>query len=173
MADIICAHCGSSRELSYRTRVLIPGEGSDSIHGVLTCRTCGQKTIFGMSDDAVSFYPGKTAYGALSENTPPDVRDIFADAEVCFYGTSLRGAVAMSRACVEAGLSHKGISEGSLEQRIDEAKTNNILTDTEYMLAHGSRLAGNAALHKATNIAPSDVPSVLSAVVGIINHLFK
>jgi len=126
-----------------------------------------------MTNNAISFYPSKTAYGALSENTPQDVRDIFVDAELCFYGMGFRGAVAVSRACVEAGLSHKGITQGNLEQRIDEAKDKDILTETEYMLAHGSRLAGNAALHKAAIIAPSDVPAVLSAVVGIINHLFQ
>jgi len=126
-----------------------------------------------MTEDAISFYPSKTAYGALSVNTPQDVKDIFADAELCFYGMGFRGAAAVSRACVEAGLSHKGITQGNLEQRIDEAKGKDILTETEYMLAHGSRLAGNAALHRATIIAPSDIPAVLSAVVGITNHLFQ
>ncbi len=172
MAKVLCDHCGSSRDLKYQRTPRISGEGSDSIHGVLTCHKCGRKTIFGMTDDGISFYPSKTAYGALSVNTPQDVRDIFVDAELCFYGMGFRGAVAVSRACVEAGLSHRGITQGHLEQRIEEAKGGGILTETEYMLAHGSRLAGNAALHRATIIAPSDVPAVLSAVVGITNHLF-
>ena len=127
----------------------------------------------GMTRNAVSFYPSRRAYGELSANTPQNVRDIFTDAELCFYGMGFCGAVAVSRACVEAGLSHKGITQGNLEQRIDEAKANDILTETEYMLAHGSRLAGNAALHKAEHIAPSDIPAVLSAVVSINNHLFQ
>jgi len=173
MAEVLCDHCGFSRQLNYLCRSVISGEGSDSIYGVLTCRKCKQKTIFGMTDNAISFYPSKAAYGALSVNTPQDVKDMFVDAELCFYGMGFRGAVAVSRACVETGLSHKGITQGYLEQRIDEAKGKDILTETEYMLAHGSRLAGNAALHKATIIAPSDVPAVLSAVVGIINHLFQ
>jgi len=172
MAEVLCDHCGSSRQLEYHISTRISGEGSDSIHGVLTCRRCGKKTIFGMTSNAISFYPSKTAYGVLSVNTPQDVRDMFVDAELCFYGMGFRGAVAVSRACVETGLSHKGVTQGTLEQRIDEAKGKDILTDTEYMLAHGSRLAGNAALHKDTTIAPSDIPTVLSAVVAIINHLF-
>jgi hypothetical protein len=172
MAEILCDHCDSSRLLNYQRKMWVSGEGSDSIHGVLTCRQCKKKTIFGMTNDAISFYPSKAAYGALSVNTPQDVRDRFVDAELCFYGMGFRGAVAVSRACVEVGLSHKGITQGHLEQRIDEAKGRDILTETEYMLAHGSRLAGNAALHKATAIAPSDIPAVLSAVVGIMNHLF-
>ena len=173
MAEVLCDHCGSSRQLNYKRQVYHTGEGSDSIYGVLTCRKCGQKTIFGMIHDAISFYPSKAAYGLLSVNTPQDVRDMFVDAELCFYGMGFRGVAAVSRACVEAGLSHRGITQGHLEQRIDEAKGKDILTETEYMLAHGSRLAGNAALHKAKIIAPSDIPAVLSAVVGIINHLFK
>lgn len=172
MATLLCDHCGSSLQLNYQRRIYHEGAGADSIQGVLICRKCGKKTIFGMTDDAISFYPSKVAYGALSANTPQDVRDIFVDAELCFYGMGFRGAVAVSRACVEAGLSHKGITQGVLEQRIDEAKAKDILTETEYMLAHGSRLAGNAALHRAVIIAPSDIPAVLSAVVSIINHLF-
>ena len=173
MAEILCDNCGCIRLLSYHAIHHTSGEGSDSIYGILTCRRCGHKTIFGMTNDAVSFYPSKKAYGELSENTPQNVRDMFVDAELCFYGMGFRGAVAVSRACVEAGLSHKGITQGKLEERIDEAKSKNILTNTQYMLAHGSRSVGNAALHRAANIAPSDVPTVLSAVVGIINHLFK
>ncbi len=173
MATLLCDHCGSSLKLNYQCTTLIGGEGADFIHGVLTCRKCGQKTIFGMTNDAISFYPSKTAYGALSVNTPEDVKDLFVDAELCFYGMGFRGAVAVSRACVEKGLSHKRVTEGTLEQRIEEAKSSDILTDTEYMLAHGSRLAGNAALHKGTTIAPSDIPAVLSAVVSITNHLFQ
>jgi hypothetical protein len=171
MAEVLCDHCGSSRMLNYISGRR-SGEGEDSIYGVLTCRKCGKKTIFGMTFDAISFYPSKVAYGTLSVNTPQDVRDMFIDAELCFYGMGFRGAVSVSRACIEAGLSHKGIIQGTLEQRIDEAKSSNILSDTEYMLAHGSRLAGNAALHKSTIITPSDIPAVLSAVVSIVNHLF-
>ena len=65
-----------------------------------------------------------------------------------------------------------GVTKGKLEQRIDGARRKDILTDTEYMLAHGSRLVGNAALHRASIVAPSDIPAVLSAVVSITNHLF-
>jgi hypothetical protein len=172
MAEILCENCNCRRLLMYNPIQRASGDKADSFYGVLTCRRCGQKTIFGMNDDAVSFYPSKKAYGALSENTPQNVRDMFTDAELCFYGMGFRGAVSVSRACVEAGLTHKGITKGKLEERIDEAKSIGILTETEYMLAHGSRLAGNAALHKAQNIAPSDVPVVLSAVASIINHLF-
>ena len=172
MAEVLCDHCGSSRQLNYHLGTRISGEGSDSIYGVLICRKCGQKTIFGMTNDAISFYPSKTAYGELSVNTPQDVRDIFVDAELCFYGMGFRGAAAVSRACVEAGLAHKGITKGFLEQRIDDAKAKGILTETEHMLAHGSRLVGNNALHEAAIIAPSDIPTVLSAVVSITKHLF-
>ena len=171
-AEILCDHCGSSRQLHYHRSRLV-GERRDSIYGVLTCYKCLKKTIFGMTDDAISFYPSKAAYGALSVNTPQDVRDMFIDAELCFYGMGFRGAVAVSRACVEKGLWHKGITQGKLEKRIVDAKEADILTETEYMLAHGSRLVGNAALHKANNIAPSDIPAVLSAVVAIINHIFE
>ncbi len=172
MADLICDWCGKTRELNHRLSMYRHGEDPDVIRGVLTCRECGGKTIFGMTNNAVSFYPTKSAYGQL-QNAPGEVRDRFLDAELCYYGTGFRGAVAMSRATVEQALKDKGHTKGNLEDKIDAALKAGDLTERESMLAHGSRLVGNAALHKAKTIEPSDVPSVLSAAVSIVNHLFS
>ena len=108
IAEILCDHCGSSRTLFYQCSTRIGGEGPDSIHGVLTCRKCEQKTIFGVANDAISFYPSKVAHGKLSLATPQDVKDMFVDTELCFYGMGFHGTAAVSRACVEKGLSHRG-----------------------------------------------------------------
>ena len=172
MAELLCDHCGKSREINYRRATWVSGEGSDMISGVLTCRQCGKKTIFGMTNDAITFYPTQNAYGQLSENTPNSVRDIFSDAELCYYGMGFRGAVAMCRACVERALKERNITHGVLEGKIDEAEGTGILTRREYMLAHGSRLVGNDALHRAESVEPSDIPSVLSATSSIVSHLF-
>jgi hypothetical protein len=125
-----------------------------------------------MTDNAISFYPGKEPYGKLSGKSQPKVEALFKDAELCFYGTGFRGAVAMCRACVEEALEQKGVKQPRLEEMIDEAESKGLLTRTEFMLAHGSRLAGNAALHKEVALDPSSIPAVLSATASIVNHLF-
>jgi len=172
MADLICDHCGDMRELAWRPQPVRSDGKTDIIRGVLTCRNCDRKTIFGMTGNAISFYPSKNAYGQLSGGIPNSVRGTFLDAELCYYGMGFRGAVAMCRACVERALVERGITNRTLEAKIDEAKKQTILTDREYMLAHGSRLVGNEALHEAETIEPSDIPSVLSAAINIVNHLF-
>lgn len=173
MANLVCDHCGHVLELSYRITSRFPEDTGDLITGVLTCTRCQQKTIFGIEDDAVNFYPGKAAYGQLEEWVPALVREFFLDAEMCFFGTGFRGAVAMSRACVEEGLEQKGYSGKNLELLIDDAHAAGDLDATNHMLAHGSRLVGNAALHKASSIQPSNIPAVLSAAVSICNFLFR
>lgn len=173
MANLVCDHCGDVLELSYRITSRFPTDTGDIITGVLTCTRCQQKTIFGMKDDAVNFYPGKAVYGQLDEWVPAMVREFFVDAEMCFFGTGFRGAVAMSRACVEEGLEQKGYSGKQLELLINDAHEAGALDPTNYMLAHGSRLVGNEALHKASSIQPSNVPAVLSAAVSICNYLFR
>ena len=62
MATILCDHCGSRRQLDYQRATWVSSEGPDIIYGVLTCPKCEQKTIFGMTDDAISFYPTKAAW---------------------------------------------------------------------------------------------------------------
>ena len=173
MANLECDHCGHVLELSHRVPSHQRGDPGDLITGVLTCRRCQQKTIFGMKDDAVNFYPGKAAYGQLDMQVPALIHDFFLDAEMCYFGAGFRGAVAMARACVEEGLEQKGHSGRNLEHLIDNAQTAGDLDRTNYMLAHGSRLVGNAALHKESSIEPSDVPAVLSATVSICNYLFR
>ena len=171
MAELACDWCGHVRMLQW----MAPSHasaGRDIIRGVLKCRLCDKETIFGMTDNSKSFYPTKGVYGELSGKIPPKVEALFKDAELCFYGGGFRGAVAMCRACVEDALEQTGVKTGRLEDMIDEAESTKMLGKTEFMLAHGSRLTGNAALHKAETLEPSSIPAVLSATIMIVNHLF-
>ena len=74
---------------------------------------------------------------------------------------------------MEEGLEQKGYSGKTLELLIDDAEAAGALDRTNFMLAHGSRLVGNAALHKESSIEPGNIPAVLSAAVSICNYLFR
>ena len=170
MADLVCNHCGQVRVLEMRHATHQAGEGPDIMRGVLTCRSCGQHTVFGMQGNAINFYPAQNP-GAFTPQVPSGVREMWHDAELCLHGAGFRGAAAMARAAVEEALEQKGF-QGVLEEQIAAAMAQGILTDQEGMLAHGSRLAGNAALHKETSLDLSVVSVSLSAAVQIVNHLF-
>ena len=135
MANLVCDHCPHVLELRHHVPSRLPSDPGDLITGVLTCTKCQQKTIFGMKNDAVNFYPGKATYGQLDGQVPALVREFFLDAKMCYFGTGFRGAVAMSRACVEEGLEQKGYSGKRLELLIDDAQAAGDLDQTSYMLA--------------------------------------
>lgn len=175
MATIMCEQCGSMRQVRLQGVVHNIGEGvvkKDVMRATLTCAKCDTRNVFELVEEAVTFRPSGAMYGALSANAPEDVTDIFLEAELCFYGLAYRAAAVMCRACVEQALTVKGISKGSLEDRIDVAQRQGILDQRVYMLSHGSRLIGNDAVHIKRVVNPGDVPAVLSTAVSIVNHVF-
>lgn len=173
MAEISCVKCGRTREIEVDRNVIgiSRDDPRDIIRAVLICRHCDGRTVFELTGNVVTLFPGANPYGELANTVPENVVDVFSEAELCYYGMANRAAVSMSRACVEQALSNVGITNGNLEQRIDEAKEKGVLGDQERMLAHGSRLAGNNALHEAPSINPGEVPPVLAAAVNIVNHI--
>lgn len=172
MAELACAHCGKIRELQRIVRVSHVGEKDDLIRGVLTCRGCDKQTVFGMRNNAIDFYPGKDMFGEPHKNAPVEVKDAYTEAVLSFYGAAYRSAVSMARACLEQSLLGRRIKEDKLEKMIEEAFSAKLITQEHQMLAHGSRLVGNNALHKAKVIVPVEAQVALSAVVQIVNYLF-
>ena len=177
MAIVVCQHCFKERTYAYSTdevqqrRFDQPEPPADFFHGVLTCRNCKKQTAFGMRKDAVNHYPTIEEV-QTSPKVPKLVVDMLTDARMCFYGAGWWGTVAMARAAIEEALEQKG-HKGRLEEQIESARNAGALSDHEYMLAHGSRLAGNKALHRETSLEPSLVPAALSAALVIVNHLYK
>ena len=170
MAQLVCQNCGKERELRVEHNEHLRDDAADIIRGVLTCFACNQRTPFGMRNNAINFYPAGEL-GTFTPNVPTLVKEMWADAELCLYGAGFRGAVAMARATVEEALEQSGF-KGRLEDQITAAKAKGALTDREAMLAHGSRLAGNDALHREASLDISIVPTALGAAVQIANHLF-
>ena len=75
----------------------------------------------------------------------------------------------MCRASIEAALTEKGVPGKDLFHKIDNAKS--LLGEIEVGLAHASRLITRDAIHRGELIPLSDVPSILSATVRILNKL--
>lgn len=174
MPLIACSECGFERInplLSNRAYRGADIHTRDVYRVMLKCGKCGGRTIYQQTGHAMTFNPGRGAYGHL-ESASGLAKSKFLDAELCYYGTGYRGAAAMCRAVVEQALKDKGYTKGRLDDKIDDALKQGDLTPREHMLAHGSRLVGNDALHEAADITASDLPPALSATVSIANHLF-
>lgn len=178
MPIIRCAGCEFERVLNFSKGDHDPmssGWGwieKDQLFATLVCGKCGYSTAFILhGSNALGWIEKKDTYGALVTKASAAVKQVFREAELSYSGRAYRAAATMCRACVEQALVEKGHKKGSLEQKINAAKRANHLGYQEYMIAHGSRLVGNEAVHLKEDLSPSDIPALLSAAVVIVNHL--
>jgi hypothetical protein len=76
------------------------------------------------------------------------------------------------RATVEAICLDRGITQGSLQNKIDELATRNLLTTSQAELLHEERYIGNAALHEMSTPSSQDIEDGLTIVEGLINTIY-
>lgn len=179
MAQIPCAWCGFNHRAIGQTASFSSGSPAagvlhqDVLRCVLTCGKCGAKTVFQLEDGyALSYLPGRDILLELNQSVPAEAKEMYEEARLCFFGTALRASAVMGRACLEQALVNNGYTNGTLENKIDEAKKKGDLGDREYGLAHSSRLVGNDAIHEATEVTQPYLLAALAAAATITNHLF-
>lgn len=164
MPTIRCTKC------EYDLQVRVDAWAKGAI-GSCLCRNCKSRTGFEIDGDAVVFVSGKS-YGNFNRNVPDIAKIFYTEAESCFFMGNPNASAAMCRACTEAALTKAGYTGGDLYEKIEAAKNSNALGDVEVSLAHGSRLITRDAIHRLGLVDLSDVPSMLSAAVHILNKLF-
>ena len=141
----------------------------DRLIGSASCRQCGSKTGFEISDNVIAYVATGGSYGNLPVGLSENVRKFYAEAEMCFRNGSPNASAAMCRASIEVALNDKEIQGRDLYNKIENAK--DILGEVAVGLAHGSRLITRDAIHNEQLINLSDMPSILSATVMVLNKL--
>ncbi|NOY41903.1 MAG: DUF4145 domain-containing protein [Planctomycetes bacterium] len=76
------------------------------------------------------------------------------------------------RATVEAICLNLGITNGTLQQKIDELATQNLLTTPQAALLHEERYLGNAALHELETPSSQAIEDGLGIVEGLMNTIY-
>jgi hypothetical protein len=76
------------------------------------------------------------------------------------------------RATVEAICLDNGITQGNLQNKIDELSGKNLLTKAQAELLHEERYIGNAALHELQTPTAQDIEDGLGIVEGLINTIY-
>jgi hypothetical protein len=76
------------------------------------------------------------------------------------------------RATVEAICLDRGITQGNLQNKIDELANQNLLTTSQAELLHEERYIGNAALHEMATPSSQDIDDGLTIVEGLINTIY-
>ncbi len=139
--------------------------------GSAICRLCGTGTGFEIESNTIIYVSGKSSYGSLNVQLSETAKTLYSEAELCFQNGAPNAATAMCRASLEAALTQANFKGNNLYDQIGSAQTAGALDDVEVGLAHASRLITRNAIHRGELIALSDVPSILSATVRILNKL--
>jgi hypothetical protein len=173
MPYLQCVSCGDTLEINTgeRNGWNTPNTGGHTkkVIGSIICRSCGAGTGFEIVDNTIIYISGKSSYGSINKTLSQAVKTLYSEAEMCFMNGSPNAAVAMCRSSVEIALTEKGMEGRDLYTKIENSK--DILDTVEIGLAHASRLVTRDAIHNAELMSLSDIPSILSATVRILNKL--
>jgi Domain of unknown function (DUF4145) len=132
-----------------------PGTSGYTWH-VYVCRTCaglvagaaarmGSNAYFGQSAGVIPLQWIVPAPKSLDKNLPPRVAHFLGQAQESVASPS--ASIVMSAAAIDAMLKDKGLKEGSLHARINEAAKKGIITNDLAQVAHDVRLGANDERH--------------------------
>lgn len=172
MPFLLCTGCGKRMEVNIGTHPLMYPSDPARLIGSAFCRNCEVGTGFELQDNIMTYVAGKISYGELDSGLSDVTKKLYAEAELCFQSGAANASATMCRASIESALADAGVEGKTLFDMITNAKEK-ILDDIEVTLAHGSRLITRDAIHRSELVQLSDVPSMLSATVRILNKSVK
>jgi hypothetical protein len=147
----------ASREFGYvlvNGRHNYDGKPYDRIHWrILRCSGCGRAGLAKFHDGVnpailESFHPRALISTKLPATVPEGVQKEFREAELCMSVEAWRAASALLRSSLEKTLKINGYTKGSLQQKIDEAASDGVITAARKQKAHDDiRVLGNEVVH--------------------------
>jgi hypothetical protein len=152
-----CPHCSVASPLLSRVWASKEGEGTpQELNGypkawaTYLCSTCGGGVLAEGNtayhdDHAARIFPQPSE---AHEDIPPVARRFLQQAFETLHAPD--AAAVMAGSAVDAMLKEKGLVDGSLYKRIDEALKGNILTQGMADWAHSVRLGSNRPRHADT-----------------------
>ena len=161
MAAVKCDNC---------QRILIA-------RGVYNDKPSGGTSALGMLDrDAygVTWFPRAGETKEFSD-VPAHIAAAASEAYECFSIQAYRAAVAMSRAVVEATAKEKGISNGTLYNKIERMVSEDHLRPGTGAMAHEIRHWGNDSAHGdfTAPIAGEEAEGVLALMSEVLHDAFQ
>jgi len=178
-----CPHCGRANPTLVLEGQPIQTRAHNKINprfwGVYACRTCGGLVIAGgqlvknnepYATVLKEIYP---SISAISDSIPEKPREFLRQAQNSLHAPA--GAIMLSASAVDAMLQDKDYKKGTLNQRIDEAAKNHLITEQMAEWAHQIRLDANEQRH-ADEDAPlptgKDAELAFDFAVAFAEYLF-
>ena len=145
----------------------VPGSGGHmdddfSRYATFRCAGCGALSVGFFEPDHQGFggivarwmpLPGTNRESFV--DVPPSVADAAAEAVLCMQTGALRGAILLARAVIEDTAKDKGVTDGSLSQKIDQLHERGYIRTYLRDGAHEVRYTGNDMAH-------GDFPAAIS-----------
>jgi uncharacterized protein DUF4145 len=117
------------------------------------CGGCGHGSLIKLHQNAVGvvleeFYPAAVETASLPNGVPEGIVKELREAELCAAHGAYRGATALLRSTLEKTLKLNGYTRGNLQNKIDEAASDGIVTGAHQNKAHNDiRVLGNEVVH--------------------------
>ena len=126
------------------------------IYLLMRCANCGRGGLAKVHDNGQtatgeleSFLPTPTDYLGIPQGVPDGIAAEFREAELCAGVGAWRGSSALFRSTLEKTLKANGYMKGNLEDKVDEAAREGVITAALQNRAHEDvRVLGNDVLHE-------------------------
>ena len=148
---------------------------------ILRCSGCGRAGLAkfhdgggGQSAVLESFHPRALARATLPAGVPEGVEKEYREAEVCASVEAWRSASALLRSTLEKTLKGNGYTKGTLQQKIDEAAADGVITAARKQKAHDDiRVLGNEVVHDdSRSVSEDEVVSALHYAQRVLEDLY-
>lgn len=118
----------------------------------------------------------KTVLGKEFPDVPPAIAAPASEAFKCASIQAYRAAILMARSVIEASAKAKGVTTGSLMQKIDKLAENGEIRSKVAQATHGIRMLGNDMAHgdfATADITKEDADVVLRVLDLFLTELFQ
>ena len=148
---------------------------------ILKCSGCGRAGLAKFHDSGngasavlESFHPRALAKAPLPAGVPEGVEKEYREAELCASVEAWRAASAMLRSTLEKALKANGYAKGTLQQEIDDAGADGVITSARKHKAHDDiRVLGNEVVHDDWRaVIEDEVVSALHYAQRVLEDLY-
>lgn len=131
-----------------------PPPHSNAVYRFLVCSGCNRAGVAllhiggGSELRLARFWPNEIPTTTLPRGLPNGIEREYREAELCASSEAWRGASALVRSVLEKTLKANGYTKGSLEDKIDQAAVDGVITEARKKRAHDDiRVLGNEVVH--------------------------
>ena len=148
---------------------------------LLRCSGCGRAGLAKFHDSGSSatsvlesFHPRALPNASIPAVVPEGVLNEYREAELCASAEAWRAASALLRSTLEKTLNANGYTKGTLQQKIDDAAADGVITSARKQKAHDDiRVLGNEVVHDDWRpVSEDEVVSALHYAQRVLEDLY-